>query len=97
MRSLVLAVFSWLLLSCAMGPNYSRPDIPTADSFRMAEEPKDLPSLANMPWWELYRDEELQHLIRIDSKRTKISNERSQVLTNSRHASSRLVRTLPLN
>jgi multidrug efflux system outer membrane protein len=54
-----------LLLACAMGPNYSRPDISTSDSFRMAEEPKDLPSLANMPWWELYQDEELQRLIRI--------------------------------
>jgi len=31
----------------------------------MAEEPKDLPSLANMPWWELYQDEDLQRLIRI--------------------------------
>ena len=65
MRSFILAVFSLLLLACAMGPDYSRPDIPTSDSFRMAEEPKDLPSLANMPWWELYRDEELQRLIRI--------------------------------
>jgi multidrug efflux system outer membrane protein len=65
MRSLVLAVFSMLVLSCAMGPDYSRPDIPTSDSFRMAEEPKDLPSLANVPWWELYQDEELQRLIRI--------------------------------
>ncbi|MBI5317788.1 MAG: efflux transporter outer membrane subunit [Nitrospirae bacterium] len=65
MRSLVLAVFSMLLLACAMGPDYSRPDISTSDSFRMAEEPKDLPSLANMPWWELYQDEELQRMIRI--------------------------------
>src|SRR6185503_8865554 len=65
MRSLVLAVFSMLLLACAMGPDYSRPDISPSDSFRMAEEPKDLPSLANMPWWELYQDEELQRLIRI--------------------------------
>jgi len=65
MRSLVLAVFSMLLLACAMGPNYSRPDISTSGSFRMAEESKDLPSLANMPWWELYQDEELQRLIRI--------------------------------
>jgi outer membrane protein, multidrug efflux system len=65
MRSLVLAVFSMFMLACAMGPNYSRPDISTSDSFRMAEEPKDLPSLANMPWWELYQDEELQRLIRI--------------------------------
>ena len=65
MRSLVLAVFSLLLLACAMGPDYSRPDIPISGSFRMAEDSKDLPSLANMPWWELYRDEELQRLIRI--------------------------------
>src|SRR5512144_1405022 len=65
MRSLILAVVSMLLLACAMGPDYSRPDIPTSDSFRMAEEQKDLPSLANTPWWELYRDEELQRLIRV--------------------------------
>lgn len=64
MRSLILAVVSVFLLSCAMGPDYSRPDIPASDSFRMAEEPIDLPSLANMPWWELYKDEELQKLIR---------------------------------
>ena len=65
MRGLGLAALSVLLISCAMGPDYSRPDIPTSDSFRMAEEQKDLPSLANAPWWELYHDEELQKLIRI--------------------------------
>ena len=65
MRSFIVIVFSLLLLACAMGPDYPRPDIPTSNSYRMAEEPKDLPSLANMPWWELYRDEELQRLIRI--------------------------------
>ncbi|HEY6972933.1 MAG TPA: efflux transporter outer membrane subunit [Nitrospiraceae bacterium] len=65
MRGVALAAISMLLISCAMGPDYSRPDIPTSDSFRMAEEGKDLPSLANVPWWELYRDEELQKLIRI--------------------------------
>lgn len=65
MRGLALAALSVLLLSCAMGPDYSRPDIPTSDSFRMSGEGKDLPSLANAPWWELYQDEELQKLIRI--------------------------------
>jgi outer membrane protein, multidrug efflux system len=65
MRGLCLVALSVLLISCAMGPDYSRPDIPTSDSFRMAEEEKDLPSLANAPWWDLYRDEELQRLIRI--------------------------------
>ena len=65
MRGLALAALSMLLISCAMGPDYSRPDIPTSDSFRMGGEQKDLPSLANVPWWELYQDEELQKLIRI--------------------------------
>src|SRR5881296_2639296 len=62
---LTLAALSMLLISCAMGPDYSRPDIPTSDSFRMGGEQKDLPSLANVPWWELYHDEALQQLIRI--------------------------------
>lgn len=65
MRRLALVLSSGLLLSCAMGPDYSRPDISTNDSYRMAEDSHDLPSLANLPWWELYRDEELQKLIRI--------------------------------
>ena len=65
MRGLALTALSVLLMSCAMGPDYSRPDISTSGSFRMAEEQKDLPSLANAPWWELYQDEELQKLIRI--------------------------------
>ncbi|MBU6480380.1 MAG: efflux transporter outer membrane subunit [Nitrospirae bacterium] len=65
MRGLALTALSVLLMSCAMGPDYSRPDISTSDSFRMEEEQKDLPSLANAPWWELYHDEELQKLIRV--------------------------------
>ena len=54
-----------VLISCKVGPDYARPDIPVSDSFRMAEAQKDVQSLANVPWWELYRDEELQRLIRI--------------------------------
>ncbi len=65
MRTLALLGISGLLLSCAVGPNYSRPNISIADSFRMVEIGTDLASLANMPWWELYQDEALQKLIRI--------------------------------
>ncbi|MDF0642610.1 MAG: efflux transporter outer membrane subunit [Nitrospira sp.] len=71
MRTLSLIGLSGWLLSCAVGPDYSRVDIPITDSFRMAEEEADLPSLANMPWWELYRDEELQKLIRISLEENK--------------------------
>ncbi|MDO8438127.1 MAG: efflux transporter outer membrane subunit [Nitrosomonadaceae bacterium] len=51
-----------LLASCAMGPNYSRPAIDTADKFRMAETEGE--SIANLPWWELLHDEQLQRLIK---------------------------------
>jgi multidrug efflux system outer membrane protein len=64
LRILLLGLL-FLLASCKLGPDYARPDIPVSDSFRMAEEQKDMQSLANVPWWELYRDEELQRLIRV--------------------------------
>jgi multidrug efflux system outer membrane protein len=53
---------SLLLASCAMGPDYSRPAIEISDKFRMAETEGQ--SIANLPWWELINDEQLQFLIR---------------------------------
>jgi multidrug efflux system outer membrane protein len=52
-----------------MGPDYSRPDVTTGETFRMVEQPG--PSIANMPWWELLKDEELQKLIRISLEENK--------------------------
>jgi multidrug efflux system outer membrane protein len=69
MRRLVLALLSVLLVSCAMGPDYSRPGISAPESFRMAA--KEGESIANLPWWELLRDEELQKLVRIALKENK--------------------------
>jgi multidrug efflux system outer membrane protein len=64
-RILSLSIGSFLLTACAVGPDYQRPPTDAADRFRMAEGPPDLPSLANLPWWELLRDEQLQQLIRV--------------------------------
>src|SRR6185437_8749137 len=63
-RCMALLVLSALLTSCAVGPDYKRPQTDVDDRFRMAEGRSDLPSLANLPWWELLRDEQLQQLIR---------------------------------
>lgn len=71
MFRVAIVLCSGMLLSCAMGPDYSRLDIPTNDNYRMAAEGRDLPSLADMPWWELYRDPELQKLIRISLEENK--------------------------
>ena len=63
MRRLAPAVLSVMLVACAMGPDYTRPSIPAPQSFRMAEKAGE--SIANLPWWELLRDDELHTLIRI--------------------------------
>lgn len=65
MRTLFAISLSLLLLSCAVGPDYTRPQTDMDDRFRMAEGQPDLPSLANLPWWDLLRDEQLQQLIRV--------------------------------
>lgn len=49
------------LTGCAMGPDYFRPPIDTAERFRIDQAEGQ--SIANIPWWELLRDEELQRLI----------------------------------
>jgi len=62
--AILVALLAILLTSCAVGPDYSRPDLSAPDSFRMAQE-REGGSMANLDWWELLRDEELQKLIRI--------------------------------
>ena len=64
MRIVFIIGLAVLLLSCTLGPDYKRPQTDVEDRFRMANDPLDLPSLANLPWWDLLRDEQLQQLIR---------------------------------
>lgn len=65
MRKPLVIGLSCLLMSCAMGPDYERPKTEVDETFRMAEAPPDAPSIANLAWWELLRDEPLQQLVRI--------------------------------
>ena len=67
MRKALLAALSALLLTgCAVGPNYRRPAVPTPDRFRTpAPVPAaDVSSLADLKWWEVFKDEQLQELER---------------------------------
>src|SRR5439155_2758228 len=61
--SKVARLLALFLTACAMGPDYTRPGVSTPESFRMTG--KEGESIANLPWWELLRDEELQKLVRI--------------------------------
>lgn len=65
MRWPVIIALSALTTACAVGPDYERPATDTGNRFRMTETGPDAPSLANLPWWELLKDEQLQQLVRI--------------------------------
>jgi multidrug efflux system outer membrane protein len=52
-----------LLAGCAVGPNYHRPATHSPSAFREVNAVTNGASL-ELPWWQVYQDEELQALIR---------------------------------
>jgi multidrug efflux system outer membrane protein len=64
--SLILA--SSLIGGCTVGPNYHRPAIQTPTAYRdLRESPQaqaQVASFADLPWWEVFQDSQLQDLIR---------------------------------
>jgi multidrug efflux system outer membrane protein len=63
--TVVLIAAGWLT-GCAVGPNYQRPLVKTPENFR-APDPLPAPqptSLADLKWWDVFKDEKLQELIR---------------------------------
>ena len=59
----LVIIVAWT--SCAIGPDYERPFIPDPETFRtQPQDDVDTTSLAEMPWWDLFRDDELHYLIR---------------------------------
>jgi len=72
-----LAQFMWLMWAmmlsgfvagCSVGPNYHRPAVQTPMAFREpAENPQlqaQAASYADLPWWQVFQDPQLQELIR---------------------------------
>ena len=65
-RLYIMVVFTgvaFLLPACKMGPDYTRPETPKADSWKVTASTAE--SIANLPWWELLKDQELQRLVRM--------------------------------
>lgn len=54
-----------LLSGCAVGPNYKQPAVASPSNFRSAPGRATTNSLADLPWWDIYRDETLRSLIHI--------------------------------
>jgi NodT family efflux transporter outer membrane factor (OMF) lipoprotein len=60
------AISAALLSSCAVGPKYVRPTVTTPANFRAPEPlpPPQAASLADLKWFEVFKDERLQELVR---------------------------------
>jgi len=65
-RSLLVAVLSCSLFfsGCAVGPNYQRVKVNAPAEFRGAEGAAQQASYADLPWWEAFKDPQLQSLIK---------------------------------
>ena len=50
--------------ACSLGPDYKRPDVKVPEAFRGEAAPADSKSLADLAWWDLYRDPVLEKLIK---------------------------------
>jgi multidrug efflux system outer membrane protein len=63
-----IAASSALLVGCMVGPNYHRPAVQPPANFRdLSDNPQVSPqnaSFADLPWWQVFQDPQLQELIR---------------------------------
>ena len=66
LQAIVILIAMGFLSSCTVGPNYHRPAVQTPQAFHAPEPLPDsqAASFADLKWWEVFRDEELQSLIR---------------------------------
>jgi multidrug efflux system outer membrane protein len=53
------------LAGCAVGPNYHRPAVNAPTGFRDATNQVSTNSLADLPWWGVFKDPTLQDLIHV--------------------------------
>jgi outer membrane protein, multidrug efflux system len=61
----IALVFFLVLTGCTLGPDYQRPAVLTPDNYRGVQGTPAADSLADIPWWEVFRDTVLQDLIRV--------------------------------
>jgi multidrug efflux system outer membrane protein len=65
-QAIAIVLATSLLTSCTVGPNYQRPFVQVPPTFH-APEPlptAEAASFADLTWWRVFRDEELQRLVK---------------------------------
>src|SRR5580704_17964219 len=64
----ILLLSASMLSGCAVGPNYHRPTVQTPPAFHGPDESQQTEpqtaSFADLPWWQVFHDPQLQDLIR---------------------------------
>ena len=66
-RLAMMALAASLCTGCTVGPTYRRPAVTPPDVFRGSDEtapPADLTSLADLKWFDVFKDEQLQEMVR---------------------------------
>src|SRR5436190_1612309 len=60
---ILLAALAVLAPGCAVGPKYKAPEVEVPGEFRGAPNLPGSNTLAELPWWEFFKDERLKELI----------------------------------
>ena len=64
MKRIILPLTTIVFISaCAVGPDYKRPEISMPEAHRGSLTPTDQKTLADLPWWEVFKDTTLKGLI----------------------------------
>ncbi len=62
-KTVAIVLLTTMLSGCLVGPNYKRPPVDAPVAFRGAEGAAQQASLADLPWWEVFKDDTLKRLI----------------------------------
>jgi multidrug efflux system outer membrane protein len=63
-RKILLLVAAVLMPSCTVGPKYHGTNVNVPSSFRGAQGAAQQASFADLPWWEIFKDETLKTLVK---------------------------------
>ena len=61
-RRLLAVSLALLATGCTLGPDYQRPVVPTPAEYRDAAPGQDAATIADLPWWTVFKDPALLSL-----------------------------------
>ena len=63
-RAAFITLVVFLFTGCTLGPDYFRPKVLVPDNYRGVAGAPAVESIADLPWWEVFKDQPLQDLTR---------------------------------